>query len=570
MATQSKTKAKVVKAPRQTYLGNNNLKPAGFKQQYTFIERAEYARCADDPIYFIEHYVKITTLDFGEILFTLYPIQRELITTIHTNRKVITMQGRQQGKTQTSAAYILWYVLFNESKHVAILANKLSSAREVMSRFQDMYEGLPKWLQQGVIEWNKGNIKLENGSKAFCAATTKSAIRGKTINFLYIDETAFIPNNVAEEFFTSAYPTISSGKTAKILLSSTPLGYNHFWKFWSDAEKGLNDFVTMFVPYWKIPGRDDAWAEEQRRNLGELKFNQEVLCNFLGSSNTLIGGDFLAKMSPHEFEYTKDSLDICESPKKDRVYTLVADTSRGLSQDYSAFAVIDSTDLPYKLVAKYRNNTISPLLYPSVIYKVAKDYNNAIVLVEINDNGQQIADILNNDLEYENMLFVSREKGGQRISPGFNGRGQSSPGVRTDKLVKRVGCTTLRDLVHENKFLIHDPDVIRELSTFIEVKGSYQADDGYHDDLAMCLVLFAWMTTNPYFKELTNVNLRESIYQQRMENIQNELTPFGVILDGREDAEPELIMEDGDLWSAVAFAREEMLSGMGMSDWDRW
>lgn len=557
------TKTKKV---RETYLGNNNLKPVGMQVSMNVFEQNEYIKCADDPIYFIENYVKITTLDFGEVLFKLYPIQRELIRLIHENRKVITMQGRQQGKTQTSAAYILWYLLFTPSVHAAILANKLASAREVMSRLQDMYEGLPKWLQQGVVEWNKGNIKLENKSKAFCAATTKSAIRGKTINFLYIDETAFIPNNVAEEFFTSAYPTLASGKKTKILLSSTPLGYNHFWKFWTEAEKGLNGFVTMFVPYWKIPGRDEKWAEDQRRVLGELKFNQEVLCNFLGSSLTLISGDILAKMKPFEFEYTKDSLDILESPKPGRVYSLVADTSRGLARDSSAFVVIDSTELPYKVVAKYKNNIISPLLYPSVIYKVAKDYNEAIVLVEINDNGQQIADILHGDLEYENMLFVTREKGGQKISAGF--KGQSSPGVRTDKLVKRVGCTSLRDLVHENKLLIHDVDIIQELSTFIEVKGSYEADEGYHDDLAMCLVLFAWMTTNPYFKELTNVNLRESIYQQRIDNIEQELTPFGVISDGRDKDEAKYIEEDGDVWVAVEHARDDLISGLGLDEWN--
>jgi hypothetical protein len=195
------------------------------------------------------------------------------------------MEGRQQGKTQTSAAYILWYTNFHDAKNVAILANKASAAREVMSRYQMMFELLPPWLQQGVKTWNKGDIELENMSKVFTAATTGAGIRGKTVNMLYIDETAFIPNTVAEAFFTSTFPTISSGKTTKILLSSTPLGYNHFWKFWTDAEKGHNDFVPLFIPYTDIPGRDAEWAAEQRRQLGELKFNQEVLCV---AGNTLI------------------------------------------------------------------------------------------------------------------------------------------------------------------------------------------------------------------------------------------------------------------------------------------
>jgi hypothetical protein len=340
----------------KSYLGNSLLKASGVPLNFTKEEIEEYLKCADDPIYFIETYCKIVTLDHGLQPFKLYDCQKNKVKIIHENRKVILMEGRQQGKTTTSAAYILWYTLFQGSKTVAILANKATAAREVLYRYQIMYENLPTWLQQGVTTWNKGDIALENGSIVFTAATSASGIRGKSVNLLYVDEAAIIPNNVAEQFFTSVYPTISAGETTKILLSSTPLGYNHFWKFWNDAENDRNGFVNLFIPYWEIPGRDENWASEQRRLLGELKFNQEVLCNFLGSSLTLIASDVIAQMSADPIIYQKDGLDIYEKVEKDHAYCIVADTAKGVGGDYSAFVILDITQMPYKMVGKYRNN----------------------------------------------------------------------------------------------------------------------------------------------------------------------------------------------------------------------
>ena len=513
----------------QVYNANQQLKAAGVRIEFTQDQVQEYVKCAQDPIYFIENYCKIVSLDHGLIPFKLYECQVEKVKVIHENRKVILMEGRQQGKTTTSAAYILWYTLFQDNKTVAILANKATAAREVLSRYQLMYEHLPQWLQQGVTTWNKGDIELENGSKVFTAATSASGIRGKSVNMLYVDETAIIPNNVAEDFFTSVYPTISAGTTTKILLSSTPLGYNHFWKFWNDAENKRNDFVPLFIPYWKIPGRDEKWAEEQRRTLGELKFNQEVLCTFLGSSLTLIRGDVIAKLSPSAYKYTKDGLDVIEEPVKGHTYVLIADTAKGIGGDYSAFSIIDITEVPYKQVAKYRDNKISPLLYPNIIHKVANDYNQAYVLIECNVS-EQVPTILYSEMEYENILFVNRTPSGQVVSGGFGG-GKSQLGVFTDKKVKRVGCMNFKSLVEENKLLVQDIDTIAEISTFIERKGSYAADEGYHDDLVMPLVLFGWLVTNPYFKELNDVNIRQIMYEQHIKQIEEELTPFGMITD---------------------------------------
>ncbi len=528
------------------YLGNANLKAAGVQLNFTKDEIEEYLKCAKDPIYFIETYCKIVTLDHGLQPFKLYECQKNKVKVIHENRKVILMEGRQQGKTTTSAAYILWYTLFQESKTVAILANKATAAREVLYRYQLMFENLPPWLQQGVTTWNKGDIALENGSIVFTAATSASGIRGKSVNLLYVDEAAIIPNTVAEQFFTSVYPTISAGETTKILLSSTPLGYNHFWKFWNEAEQDRNGFVPLFIPYWDIPGRDEKWAEEQRRLLGELKFNQEVLCKFLGSSLTLIAADTIAQMSPIPMIYSKDGLDVYEGAQKEHTYVIVADTAKGVGGDYSAFQIIDVTQMPYKLVGKYKDNKISPLLYPSIIYKVAKEFNEAYVLVEINAS-EQVAEILYSEYEYENIISVNRTTSGQAVTGGFGG-GKTQLGVITDKKVKRIGCSNFKSMVEEKKLLIHDADTISEISTFIQRKNTYMADDGYHDDLVMPLVLFSWLTTNSYFKELTNVNLRKELYENRIKMIEEEVAPFGFINNGEDDDDNRLIDDTGQVW----------------------
>ena len=538
------------------YNGNASLKRAGIDLSYTEKEVLELAKCVENPTYFIDNYCYIVTLDHGIQPFKLYDCQKEKVETIHNNRKVIIMEGRQQGKTTVAAAYILWYTLFQESKTVAILANKASTAREIMSRYQLMFEYLPPWMQQGVKTWNKGDVELENGSIVFTAATTAAGIRGKSVNLLYIDEAAIIPNTIADQFFTAVYPVISAGQTTKILITSTPLGYNHFWKFWNDAVNKVNDFIPMFIPYSRIPGRDEAWALEQRRQLGELKYNQEVLCKFLGSSLTLIDSSTIEYMSTCPTVYSKDGLDLYEYPikaerddeeklvRKPHSYVIVADTAKGVGGDYSAFVVIDITEVPYKLVGKYRDNKIAPMLYPTVIHKVARDFNDAYVLIETNSS-EQVAHILHNELEYGNLVFVNRStKTGQVVSGGFGG-GKTQLGVNTDKRVKRIGCFTFKSLLEEKKLLVFDADVISEISTFIQVRDSYQADDGYHDDLVMPLVLFSWLTTNPYFREMSDVNIREAMYQERIKQIEEEVVPFGFIMSGNEE---ELIVEDGDVW----------------------
>ena len=531
-----------------SYHGNPNLKKIGHQHEFTEEQIVEMALCETDVIHFIESWCKIVSLDHGLVPFKLYECQKEKVHTILDNRLVVVMEPRQNGKTIVAAACILWYTLFQQNKTVAILANKGSAAREVLSRYQIMYENLPIWMQQGVLTWNKGNVELENGCNVFTSATTSSGIRGKSINWLYIDEASIIPNTVAEMFFASVYPTISAGETTKILLTSTPLGYNHFWKFWNEADKKnpkYNGFERIFIPYTKIPGRDEKWAAGQLKLLGEVKYNQEVLCQFLGSSNTLISGSALGRMSSVEPIHTAMGLDIHDAPKKDHFYVLIADTALGVGGDNSAFTVIDVTDTPYTISAKYKNKNISPLLFPSVIHKAAVDYNNAFILVETNDIGQGVVNVIYQEFEYENVFTTTTNKNQTLISPGFSKT--TTFGVRTNKTVKRQGCFSLKSMIEEQKLLIFDSDIIAELATFVEHNGTWSAEEGNHDDLVMTLVLFGWLTTNQYFREMTDVNIRERMYKEQVQQIESELTPF-FIANGEEE---QSFVAGNDTWTVV-------------------
>lgn len=534
----------------KNYLGNPNLKRINMQLQLTEDQIREYIRCTKDPIYFIENYVKIITLDKGFVQISLYPFQKQAITDINNNRRVIVKAGRQVGKTTMVVGYILWYILFNEDKFVAILANKAPTAREILNRVKIAYESLPLWLQQGVRVWNKGDIELENNCRVLASSTASSAIRGFSISLLYLDEFAFVPSNIAEEFFTSVYPTISSGTTSKILISSTPNGMNHYYRMWTEAVEGQNGFTHIEANWRQVPGRDQKWADEQRRVLGEQKFLQEMECEFMGSSGTLISAAGLKSLAFVKPLHVSDTgIKIYEQPIQGQNYVLVADTSRGKGLDYSAFAVLSVSSMPYKLVATYKNNEISPLVYPSVIKKVADYYNQAYVLVEINDNGQQVVDSLFEDYEYENILSTVDLKGKIALTWGYGNK--SNRGVRTTKSVKRLGTSILKNLIEQQKVIIQDFDVISELSTFIAKGNSFEAEEGSHDDLVMCLVLFSWMTNQSFFAEFTDSNLKTRLYEEQMRQIEEESLP--TMLAGHVDVDNNdgSFFEGGDIWRPV-------------------
>ena len=517
----------------ETYLGNPNLKNVGQKIEWTEETLTEYMKCKENPEYFIKNFVRIIHVDKGLVPFEMYDYQKDMIHKFNDNRFVICKMPRQTGKSTTIIAFLLHYILFNESVNVAILANKGAVARELLSRLQLAYEHLPKWLQQGAVVWNKGNIEVENGSKVIAAATSSSAVRGSSFNIIFLDEFAHVPQNIAEQFFTSVYPTISSGESTKVLIVSTPLGLNMFYKMWVEAEEGRNDYVPIEVHWSEMPGRDAKWKEETVRNTSEVQFTQEFECEFVGSTYTLIAPSKLRTMVFKNPIHSNNNLDIYEQPKKNNTYALIADTAQGKGVDYSAFNIFDVSEMPYKQVATYRDNQISPMLYPNVIYNVGNKYNKAHVLIEVNDIGSQVADTLHYDLEYENIMIITmRGRAGQQIGGGFAKNIQL--GLRTSKQIKRIGCATLKDLIEQDQLIISDFETIKELTTFALTNNTYQAEEGAHDDLAMTLVIFGWLVQQRYFKEMTNMDIRKKMWEEQMETLEQDMLPFGIIDDGQE------------------------------------
>ena len=532
------------------YLGNPNLKKSNVPVEFTKEQIQEYQKCMDDPVYFIQEYMRIVSLDEGLVPFKMYDFQKDMVQTFHDNRFTICKLPRQSGKSTTIIAYLLHYVLFNPNVNVAILANKSSTARDILGRLQLGYENLPKWLQQGVISWNKGSLDLENGSSILAASTSASAIRGGSYNIIFLDEFAYVPSSLAEEFFSSVYPTISSGKSTKVMIVSTPHGMNMFYKLWTDAQSKKNDYIPLEVHWSEVPGRDEVWKEETIRNTSQSQFNSEFECEFLGSIDTLIAPHKLKVMPYVDPIQSHADLDIFEKPDPKKTYFLTADVSRGTSNDYSAFLVLDVTEMPYRVVAKYRNNEVKPLIFPQKIHEVAKAYNECFVLVEVNDIGEQVANALQYDLEYDNLVMASmRGRAGQILGAGFSG-GKAQLGVRTTKAVKRVGCSNLKQLVESDKILIPDYDIMSELSTFIVKGSSWQADDGCTDDLVACLFIFAWAVDQQYFKELTDNDIRERMYREQKDQLEQDMAPFGFIDNGIDEPEVE-IDEYGTRWTTV-------------------
>ena len=528
------------------YLGNPNLKKANTPHEFTEEQVIEFIKCKNDPVYFAKNYIKIVSLDEGLTQFHPYDFQETLIKRFHENRFNICKMPRQTGKSTTSVSYLLHYAVFNDSTNIGILANKAATARDLLGRLQTAYENLPKWMQQGIISWNKGSLELENGSKILAASTSASAVRGMSFNILFLDEFAFVPNHIAESFFASVYPTITSGKNTKVIMVSTPHGMNHFYRYWHDAERNKNEYVPTDVHWSEVPGRDAVWKEQTIANTSEQQFRVEFECEFLGSVNTLIAPSILKNMV-YENPITKNAgLDIYEKPEKDHNYILTVDVARGLGNDYSAFIVFDTTQFPYKVVAKYRNNEIKPMLFPNVILDVAKGYNNAYLLVEVNDIGDQVASILQYDLEYENLLMASmRGRNGQIVGQGFSGK-KTQLGVRTTSAVKKLGCSNLKTLIEDHKLLTCDYEIISELTTFAQKHNSFEAEEGCNDDLAMCLVLFAWLVQQEYFKEMTDNDIRKRIYEEQKNQIEQDMAPFGFINTGLEDT--QFVDKDGDVW----------------------
>ena len=530
----------------EVYLGNPNLKKANTQIEFTEEQVLEFLKCKEDPVYFARNYIKIVSLDHGLVPFSMYPFQEKLIQNFHDNRFNICKMPRQTGKSTTCVSYLLHYAVFNDNVNIAILANKASTARDLLGRLQLAYENLPKWMQQGIISWNKGSLELENGSKISSNSTSSSAVRGGSYNVIFLDEFAFIPNHIADDFFASVYPTISSGQSTKVIIVSTPRGMNHFYRMWHDAERGKNEYTPTDVHWSEVPGRDEAWKEQTIANTSEQQFKVEFECEFLGSVNTLINPAKLRNLVYENPIQRNAGLDIYEKCREEHNYLITVDVARGLGNDYSAFIVFDITQFPYKVVAKYRNNEIKPMLFPNIIHETAKGYNNAWLLIEVNDIGEQVANILHYDLEYENMLMAAmRGRAGQVVGHGFSGK-KSQMGVRMTAAVKKLGCSNLKTFLEDDKLLTVDYDIISELTTFAQRHNSFEAEEGCNDDLAMCLVIFAWLVAQEYFKEMTDNDIRKRIYEEQRNQIEQDMAPFGFILDGLDES--TFVDESGDRW----------------------
>ena len=546
------------------YLGNPNLKKANTAIEFTQENIEEYIKCKEDPVYFAKNYVQIVTLDHGLQPFKMYDFQEKLVRNFHEKRFNICKMPRQTGKSTTVVSFLLHYAIFNDSVNIGILANKASTARELLSRLQIAYENLPKWMQQGILAWNKGSLELENGSKILAASTSASAVRGMSFNILFLDEFAFVPNHVADSFFASVYPTITSGKSTKVIIVSTPHGMNHFYRMWHDAERGQNDYTPTDVHWSQVPGRDEVWKEQTIKNTSEQQFKVEFECEFLGSVDTLIAPSKLKTMVYENPIQRNAGLDLYETPKKDHDYVISVDVARGVGNDYSAFMVVDITSFPHKVVAKYRDNTIKPMLFPSVIYEVAKNYNEAFILCEVNDVGDQVASILQYDLEYQNLLMCSmRGRAGQIVGQGFSGS-KTQLGVKMSKTVKKVGSFNLKTLIEEDKLLLCDYDTISELTTFIQKHNSFEAEEGCNDDLAMCLVIYAWLVAQDYFKELTDQDVRKRLYEEQKNQIEQDMAPFGFLDDGL--GTDNFVDDDGDRW----YAHQMDEYGNTAGGWELW
>jgi hypothetical protein len=499
--------------------------------------------CADTHILFDEHLNEIFAKDcLGKFVQTNRGLEK-VISIVDTgisesmydlsvdscHHRYYT-NGFLSHNTTVMAAVFCHYIIFNDDKTCAILANKAATSREILARVKLAYEHLPKWLQHGVTEWNKGSIQLENGSRILAGATSGSAIRGFSISFLFLDEFAFVPNNIAEEFFTSVYPTISSGKNSKLAIISTPDGMNHFYKLWTEAVSGTNGFKHIKATWRSIPSRDEKWAAEQRAVLGEQKFRQENDVEFLGASNTLINGSKLVSIPISQPILQNNNTTVFAKPEQGRKYVMMVDTARGTGNDYSAFVVVDVTEIPYQVVFKYRNNTISSMVYPNIVHRMAVEYNNCPVMIETNEIGESVANDLYYSLEYEETIM---SRGGDVV---LWGNGTTSPGVRTTTKTKRIGCDILKQLVENDKLIINDYDILHELSNFVVKGKSYEADVG-HDDLVMCLVMFSYLTTTPKFEEMTDSSVKNRIIMERREAEEFDMIPTGFYTDGTEKEE---------------------------------
>ena len=499
-----------------SYLGNPNVRGADEPDNWTKEQIVEYKKCMDDPVYFATTYCKVIHVDRGLVPFELYDYQKKMFDTFNNNRFVVVLACRQSGKSISTVAYILWYLLFKGEQVVGILANKGDTAREMLSRITLMLENVPFFLQPGCKALNKGSIEFCNNSKIVARATSSSSIRGMSMNLVYLDEFAFVERD--EEFYTSTYPVISSGKTTKIIITSTRNGVNNrFNKIYEGAVQGTNEFKPFRVDWWDVPGRDEEWKRMTIANTSLMQFKQEFGNEVIGSGDTLITPEVLLGLTSEDPVSIDQggSIKIYKTPEEGHNYIMTVDVSHGRGQDYSTFTVVDVTSKPFEQVCTYRDNMVSPLLYPDIIYKYANHYNEAYVVVENNDAGQVVCNGLYYELEYENVYVESMVK-------------SAGVGVRMTTKTKRIGCSNIKDIIEQGELHLVDAETIIECSSFVAKGKSYEAEHNGHDDLMMNLVMFGWFTSTGFFQEATDINMKNLLYKEKIQQIEDDMIPAGI------------------------------------------
>lgn len=533
------------------YKGNPNVKAAGSSIVITPERGLELAKCAADPVYFCQNYLKIITLDHGLQPFVPRPYQERAIETMLENRFTIIKQGRQSGKTATTAAVMMWLMLFNKEYAIACLAHKQDQAIEIIDRIKIYFESMPLWMQPNVVAWNRKSIRLSSKTKVFAAATGSGSVRGQTLNFVFCDEFAIVPNNIAEEFYTGTFPTISSGTDTKFVIASTPKGFNLFYKIWKEAEENANGFVPFSINWWDVPGRDEAWRKAEIARTSEAMFDQEYATEFLGSSATLVTGKKLLSLvmkEPIGMDESKNKLFIFEAPIPGHRYVLVADVSEGVGGDSSAFVVLDVTQTPFKVVCTFNDEWCDPLDYPNIIFDSAHYYNEAFVAIENNSIGQGVVNQLYMDLEYTNVFSTDTKtkKDNEDIMEG----GRQRLGIRQTANTRRRGNSTLKSLVENDQLFIEDQRIFSQMTRYVRKNGKFQATDGAHDDLVMCLVIFSYLTTLKNFKEIVGIDILTALNQKR--------------LDSQHHLPPDIVIDSGIMMPDI------IMDFAGVSEFDAW
>lgn len=550
------------------------------------LENGMFLECADTHIVFdsnlneifvkdlIPHNSYVMTDDGPVLVISVVPTDRYenmADMTIESENHRYYTNGILSHNSTTMCSYMLHQALFNEDFTIAIICDKKDLAKDLLGRIKLMYEHLPLFLKQAIVSWNKGDIEFLNGSKIKTFAAGGRGVAGQSVDLLYLDEFAHVPANQAEAFYAGAYPVISSSDTSRIIITSTPAGKNMFYDFWEGATHNSNEYVPVKVDWWEMPGRDEKWKQRQLKNMTEQQFNVEFSCQFLGSTNILIDSFKLSEMKRNVLKpvIRENDFDIYEIPQKDHGYVITVDVAEGQNKDYSAFSVTDVTSIPYRQVAKFRSKTITPVLYPTVIFNVARKYNDAYVLVEINSIGHQVANILYNDFSYENIIRVNPRSptGGPGQYATFFFQKGSQLGLKTSTSTKRIGCANLKTLVETDKLIINDLDTILELETFAVNKTSYAAEANKHDDLVMSLVLFSWLAAQKEFVNFLDSDIRKFLEDETInvndrpfrvyidDGVKAKIDPYN--LDWKQDYNKALedggleIDRDGDIWVPV-------------------